>query len=465
MTHDVIDSILSYDQLGSQEYQSESPFPLPLTAFERYMNADDRSDYPMTFVIEIRLSGPFELSVFQESLQRSVQRHPLFQATIAKVGNQLSWIKSQCDIPVTINHPTQDSRLSKIDLRHQPGLKVHIDSDNETTRVRFLFHHAVTDGIGAMRFIGDLLGVYGVITAKEADSIPELAILDPNVLHLRGQLWSPSADPDRSWKRTLGHLIKFFVCLPKGLISTPITESSTQLSSPFVSRLLDRQMFNRIKKEASVHGVSPNDVYLTCLFAVFREWNQRFKNSVGRESYRVLIPSSLRTPEHDQMPAANVISYVLIHSSAKATYNLTKLAKDLSQQMQAILSTADSRLFARVIEFAGAIPGGINCLVSSPLRICTGVLANVGEVKRQLNCHFPIEKGKCRAGSVVLEGLHGAAPIRKGTAVGISLGAYAGELLINFNCDPKRFSLEEANQFADLFVSQLERFPSLSNRN
>ena len=87
----------------------------------------------------------------------------------------------------------------------------------------------------------------------------------------------------------------------------------------------------------------------------------------------------------------------------------------------------------------------------------TSVLANVGDVKRQLNCRFPLKKGKCVAGSLTLEGLFGAAPIRRGTTIGISLGTYAGDLLVNFNCDRNLFGKEQSEQFADLFISHMKQ--------
>jgi hypothetical protein len=72
-----------------------------------------------------------------------------------------------------------------------------------------------------------------------------------------------------------------------------------------------------------------------------------------------------------------------------------------------------------------------------------------------LNARFPLRHGKCVAGSVVLEGLFGAAPIRRGTDIGTSLGTYAGRLLVNFNCNPRVFTREDMEEFADLFVATL----------
>ncbi len=53
------------------------------------------------------------------------------------------------------------------------------------------------------------------------------------------------------------------------------------------------------------------------------------------------------------------------------------------------------------------------------------------------------------AGNVTLEALLGAAPVRPGTRLAVSLGTYAGNLLININCDSTVFSAADAERFVD----------------
>jgi hypothetical protein len=59
------------------------------------------------------------------------------------------------------------------------------------------------------------------------------------------------------------------------------------------------------------------------------------------------------------------------------------------------------------------------------------------------------------AGSVVLESLTGAAPIRPGTPVATSIGLYAGRLYLNMNCDPAWFSPGEAQSWIDRFAETI----------
>lgn len=423
------------------------------------MFADDRPGYPMTFVIEIRLSGDFRFEEFSSACSSALARHPLLCSHVSRIRGKLYWTKSHRphDIERDLDIDSLPASWQEIDLTTETGVKLRVSEDDQETLVTFVFHHAATDGIGAIRFIGDVLGIYGIQTA-ENDEVPELHSLSNEALLARGQLWDQASVPDRSWKRTLRHMLEFSTCFPAS-IAKPKTASENSLREHFfVSRQLNRKLHSRLKNRAHQLGVHPNGIYLSCYFFTMKAWNQAQGRKAERESYRVLIPTSLRTSQHDQLSAANVLSMILIHLTGSKIENSTHFILNLHRRMSQILNTADSRFLVRVLQIASRLPGGMFVLTRNPIRYCTGVLANVGDVKRQFNCRFPLRKGKCVAGSVVLESLYGAAPIRKGTAIGVSLGTYAGELLVNFNCDSKVLPNEQAESFADLYMSKLSEF-------
>ena len=234
-----------------------------------------------------------------------------------------------------------------------------------------------------------------------------------------------------------------------------ITFSISNTDSPFRTRILSKSQLLAIQKEAARLAVTPNDIYIASLFQAIKAWNALQGENSSKACYRVGIPASLRTPAHDHSPAANIISFIFLNQRGKTITDRDELIRGLHKTTTQILSSTASRLVLRCLKVVQFIPGLSSLLLKLPLRFSTAMLANVGNVQRQLNSHFPMSQKKCVAGSVVLEGLFGAAPIRKGTPVGISVGVYAGELLINFNCDPRYFSDEESEEFADLFVSTL----------
>ncbi|HCO24091.1 MAG TPA: hypothetical protein DIT97_13975 [Gimesia maris] len=435
-------------------------FPLALTTFEKYMVSDDCPDYPMGFVIEITLSGQLDRERFESALDLATRRHPLLLATISTSSHRLLWQYSN-QVPTVqwYEEPDTDDSVATgyINLRNMPGLKTVVWHETEKSRVSFLFHHAVVDGIGAMHFIGDLLAIYGQSTCALDDRQPELSTVISSTLHQRGELYPKDSQLDHSWLRTLRHLYEFMRYYPSGIASTNsepyVSESKSR--RPFLTRVLDRSQLTTIKNEAARLNVAPNDIYIANLFRTIKEWNQLHGRKIRKECYRIGIPASLRTPTHDNSPAANVLGFVFLNQPGKTIQDRDGLVQDIHKRTSQILSSTDSRLFSNFIKVGFSIPMLMSSLLKLPLRFSTATLANVGDVKRQLNSRFPLHKRKCIAGSVALEGLFGAAPIRKGTSVGLSLGTYTGRLLMNFNCDPTCFSRAESEQFADLFVSNL----------
>lgn len=433
----------------------ESPLPLPLTAFERFMIANDCKTRPMTFSIEIVLSGDFRETIARLAMQRAVDRHPLLNATVARVRGRRCWVENKQSVAYRNDGTPEREKNTPgrfIDISTQSGLKVFSIPEGDKTRVSFLFHHAATDGIGAMRFIGDFLGTYGQLTAEHDDDLPQLSTLSKGDLQLRGQLWSPDCRSRGSLKRAISEFVEFAKCWPKGVNLGNQSATTTFNPVPFVKRKLSRKPLRELKRAAMKHRVNPNDVFLACLFATIDAWDKSIKPSHGKSQYRIAIPSSLRTADHDKMPAANVLSFVFVQSSSTESRCPTDLARKINRELPERL---ENRVAGRLISKFGMAPGGPKLLACLPTRLCTAVLANVGEIKRHLNCRFPVRKGKFVAGSVVLEGLYGAPPVQKGTPIAISIGSYAGELLLNFNCDPLCLSDDQAERFADLFMQKL----------
>ena len=57
-------------------------FPLHLTSFEHYMVVDDRPRYPMTFIVQLELSGELQSASFDDAIEKALKRHPLLTAVV-----------------------------------------------------------------------------------------------------------------------------------------------------------------------------------------------------------------------------------------------------------------------------------------------------------------------------------------------------------------------------------------------
>ena len=435
-------------------------FPARLTAFEQYMISDDRDRYPMTFFVEISVSGQLLQSEFRQAVEQALSRHPLLTSTVSNSWRGPGWNPTgqTPEILWTEGAPQFCSLESRrMDLKNKLGLRISVGHDDESSRIVFQFHHAVADGIAGIQFIGDVLAFYGIATTGSREDRPELAPVDNACLALRSQLWEPNHKPNGLLKRLL---IKGWEVLhrePCELHGADQQPDRSAPVNPFVTRVLHRSTVRDIRKRATTLNVTPNELYTTTMFQTLRSWNRQRGCVVEKQAFRVGVPVTLRTPSHDMSPAANILSYVFLTQTGQQIQNSEKLLSYVQREVHAMMNNWDSRLVPVVFDLIRKMPGGLKALTSIPRRFSTSMLANVGDVKRQLRNRFPIRHGKCVAGNVVLEYLLGAAPNRPGTALGTSLGTYAGQLFINFNCDPFRLSPNDAETIADEYVSRLIR--------
>lgn len=452
--------------LPRQPAQIDDLFPLPLGPYERYMLADDTPDYPMVFVIAVELSGDLRRPAFESALDAALERHPLLRSHVATISGR-GW----CWTPVVApalpldwsrgsNSPAPP-RPEPIDLSHQIGMRVTVCQTATTALVSFQFHHAATDGIGAMQFIGDLLGVYGQLTTAPGGELPELEPLEPKSLAGRSRLWHDGDGPRRGFlARAAGRVFEMLWQVPSP-IAVPRQSFRPRIAGgqfpAFVSRSLPRDVYQGLKSQAAAKGVSVNDLLVLDMYQTIRDWSRLCGRPDNRAWYRIGIPLSLRTPLEDELPAANVLSFLFTTRRARDCDREDELLRFIHRETESVIQGDDRFIFAFAVGLLLKIPGLLAGLLRLPACQATAILANVGDVRRQFRVRFPLKQGRCVAGNVILTALRGVAPIRDKTRLAVSLGTYAGVLLVNMQCDPRYFTLHEAEQLADLLTDRIRR--------
>lgn len=153
------------------------------------MLADDTPDYPMTFFIEIGVTGKLDRSAFEAACKTANERHPLLSSIVVRSWGRLHWVPARsftiinwCETATGM--PSHSERW--INLRTNPGVRIWVQCGPNSCRIVFQFHHASTDGIGAIQFIGDIIAFYGVTTAENAAERPKVMDLDLRSLRRRG---------------------------------------------------------------------------------------------------------------------------------------------------------------------------------------------------------------------------------------------------------------------------------------
>lgn len=458
------DSGLSPNKLATDE----GVFPLPLSPFERYMVLDDSNAYPMSFVLIVRLKGDLQRAVFEESMAFALRRHPLLMSHIGKVRGQ-GW----CWIPVNEPSPEmtwvddagdlQPPDQERIDLTREIGLRIWVNKTQNAAELVFQFHHACTDGLGGVQFIGDLLADYGQKTAEEGAELPEIEPIQIDRLKARTNFASEACEqPSKKVSCPLMLSQKLFKLLRR----QPVPLAASRTANPIgtfltfpaiVSRVIERPVVQQMKVVAARKGGELNDLYLMEMFQTIREWNRRHGRGNDRQWLRIGMPTSLRTPLHDQMPAANVVSYMFLTRLAGDCNNPDETLVDIHRRTSTIVNERQGRFIAIGLKYVLKVPGLLWCLLRLNRCFTSVILTNVGDIRRQFTARFPLKQGRCVAGNVTLDVLTGAVPVRPNTRLSTSVGTYAGNLYINMHCDPLSFTREQSEEIADLFVERLKQ--------
>jgi len=170
------------------------------------------------------------------------------------------------------------------------------------------------------------------------------------------------------------------------------------------------------------------------------------------------MPVSMRTPAHDEISVANVLSYVF-HSYRR--YQLCRtdlLLSAIHQKSYQMINRNEGAAMLCGFALARWIPGLFGLSRKLQPDFASVVMTNVGEVRRVFGNRFPLKQGRAIAGNVVIQGVDGIAPVRENTNLAIAFGTYGGEMIVHLNRNTQLFSESDADK---LLASLVDRLSSL----
>jgi hypothetical protein len=428
------------------------------------MEADDRLHHPMTFVIELRLSGRIDREAFQTALSDALLRHPFLRALVQRrKKNQLCWVSggglgprvdwSDDDRPIEL--PAEGE---PIDLDSEVGLRVWVRRLRDESKLTLQFHHACCDGVGAYRFIGDLLAIYGGLTAADGAALPSLDPLDVTRLRTRSRGVLDEALSGRNFRlarRAIPQGLEILSARPTEM-ATARKETGARLS-PFPSIhsvTFERAAHDQLRDAAMREGAMLNDLLLAELFLSLRDWNVRRTGSAGRK-YRLMMPTDLRTTDDYETPAVNKVAYTFLNRTPRELEQPSELLQSIRRETLEIKNEQRGMRFANMLAGGFAVKGLMQLLLSFPFCMATAILSNVGDPSRRFTAHFPRSKGRIVCGNLVLEEITGAPPLRRKTRATVSAFAYNRRLTLSVRCDPFTFTPADTREFLDLYAGRL----------
>ena len=430
---------------------------------------------PMTFAICLVFKGELGLDSLKASVVEAALSHPLLTSCVRSSDEALSiyqaspkeltWVPS--DLPPEINLLSLDdsgtpvslnSQSDKFDLSRENGFKVVVSERGQETDVHFLFHHAVCDGLGGFKFVEEVLARYhATITKTEV----QLTKVDAESLKLRNS----NCETLLPWYR---RLIRYGCVLPRrifGMVGQtpafvaakmPTRESITNqpvsaaLEMPSLTLSVDQTA--AISQYAKTYQSSTNELLIHRLFKVLFEWNQ---NSAADErgKLRIIVPFSLRSSNHETMPAANCVSMVYV-DAGNSPDGIGPLDQ-ISKQIEYIRKWQIKYSWNQTASFAFRSKRLESLLRrQSGRHLCTTVLSNLGQpFKRSV---LPAqEDGRLGVGDLTLQSVHIAAPTTTNTIVTFGVVFYAGRLTLTMNYNKAKMSRADAQTLMNLWSESL----------
>jgi NRPS condensation-like uncharacterized protein len=437
-----------------------------LTPFEWSM-LDQVSLAPMIISIRLMVSGKVDTERFEASILNSVQQEPLLQSYVEVGETHLDsyWVpaedlKPRIDwVQVTNDEETSASAIvdDPIDLTREIGIRFEgkLNSNNDSAEFNFLIHHACSDGLGAFGFIDRVLCRYHA----GSDSQRNLKLAEPDARVLA------SRNPDAkkrlaTWKR----ILRSTVILPKRIIGASLKKPVSLSSKPPVSETrqmyrslsvsLNRETKNRLAKCAEAVNVSLHVLLIRELTKSIERWKST-PELTGDETIRLLVPFSLRTDDHAQMPAANCVSMTFVAVTGKQVrQSADKLAKEISDQMKFIRKWQIEYSWSQTIAlFASSrfLRPRLRKLASKQL--ATTVFSNLGRVFRDSS--LPKTDHKIQSGEMVVESAHIAAPCDRFSPATFAANFYGDQLTLDMNYAPHHITAERAGEILSIWKANL----------
>ena len=437
-------------------------FPLYLAPLERFFLADVGPEHPMTFTIRLDLTGVVRREAFERAIAAALKRHPLLHAYVRKAKrNRPCWVHAGDGKPSIDWRSAEDPVICEngehICLDRETGLRVWVRQASETAIVVLQFHHACTDGIGAYRFIGDLLASYG-LEVGGTEPLPRLEPVEPAQLRERFavqvELWA-SNDRWGQLRRGLGQLWRLIRNRPRRL---PPRDSSaaTAASFPgFFTRSLEADEHEALRQAAQQIGATLNDLLLAVLFQTLRAWTFTDRRPSARDHLRIIMPTDLRSSEHYLTPAACLTSCTFLSRAARDCEDWNQVLPNVLAQTQAIRNDRAGLCFSDTVAMGFHVPGLMPLILKGPLCLATAVMSNIGDPTRRFTAVLPRRAGRILAGNLTLDDVTGVPPLRRNTLAAFSAFAYRRRLTICLRCQAPTFSPADTEQLLDLYVNHL----------
>jgi hypothetical protein len=484
-------------QPTSQVAESPAPgglWPLETTPLEYLFLADETSDYPMNFVLQLDFRGHLDRQRFVRAWEAALADHPLLQANVREEGSgRPRWVAAAQPVPFLDwaegDAPLTCPRQQRIDLRSEIGLRLWVRLTEDRSRLMVHIHHACCDGVGGIVLVGDFLVAYDAL-CRDASTTPLPRPYRPELLANRGlappasagrslaaetgnagdgAMESLAAHQQTSWQE-LKMVLGFWLRHPRpvepahrqpvgrwrlGRRHVAKNGAAPREFPLFLTETLDQAQLLALRHAATRQNATLNDLLVSRMFLTLDAWNRRYGRPHPERYLRLNVPVNLRDRSHEFMSAANIMSYSFLDRRGAECQDAQALLSGIARETRSMQGRNRSTEFLHGLTIAARFPRLLRRGLRLPRCLSTAVLAYMGDPTRRTFARLGRLHGKTVAGDVILERTIGCPPIRPRTRVALTANTYSGELSMGLRCDPLFFSADEAQALLNEFTAGL----------
>ena len=426
----------------------------PLTLFEKYFLFDTTLEFPMLVDGVLHFSGYVDKERLETSLRKCLNKQPLLTRKIEKRSGQYYWVVAErpveirlLDSPLDINSPDWNS---PIDLFQKPGLEFAVYYSETETKLYYRCPHLCTDGSGFYRFLGDVLAAYhGEVEATMSPIVPQ-RILDrakyqpvelPAKISFFQILYSTTKEIIR-WIREQP--------LALGRKKEPLTIRNFYRKT----YVFHEELYRCLRYFSETQGWMMNDILTSAWFSVLASCGN------SDDLYRLMFPVNMRWKGSEDIPAANIISYVFLSRKGSQCHWNNDLVAELHGIMTYIKDWQIGFMFLNGLRFFNRIPFGLRLMTSGKRCLATLVFSNVGNIEKFFGYRFEkIDDGICKTSNLTLTHIESYAPCRHLTNLSAVASVQGNKLVLCCSFDRNYLSEEDVDALVRDYEKLLTDLP------
>lgn len=445
--------------------RQENP-PLRLEPFEEYLLRDGRPGAPMVFPLVLNFVGQIDRSAFERAVAETLTLEPLLAARVKRRRSHRVWLPCETP-PAVLWEDCAENSLSDrtrtvtpvipIDLETETGFKVVATVAANEVKLACYFHHASTDGLGAIRFMLNALANYGQLIGDGAGLT--MSLPQPELAPQRGNLCVELPEKLSAAAIARGIVAETYKWLarrPRPLASR-LPEHRDALEPVMLCRRLNKECVSRLRSYARSRNCSLNDVLIRDMFLEINDWNRGLRATHPTDVARILMPTNLRKAAHARMPACNLIGYAFLTRTAASCDCPAQLLSGICEETKLIRTWSLGAMFIDGLKLVRRIPLALGLLTSNRFCHATSVLSNLGPCQSVASQRRFRREKTIRVGGLELRDVYAAPPVRPHTWSSLGIIGYQGNLCLAMTIDRNQVSEEQGNEFLNRYCARLKQ--------